>query len=306
MFVSDLRHFLDLPDDTPAPALRLAEQLRDIVRAATAGEPGAGWVSALRCRRRPGHRRCQGRIFVRRTGGQAPIGWACTVCRDEGCISGWQDTPHDLSDGFVWEGTAKDVVVSDDVVAGVRELSLLDADGERVAYRARSHDGHIVLSATDEQLDELLGYLAAEAHHETAPTTASRDEPGTPLASPRSGPAPTPVRAGVPDLDVARVQRWCAARVPEPARHQVRVECEVGARDLTIVERRPPWRDDTGPDWTSLPVARLRYAKTAKTWTLCWRDRHLRFHLYNRLPPSAHVNELLTEIDRDPTHVFWG
>ncbi len=30
----------------------------------------------------------------------------------------------------------------------------------------------------------------------------------------------------VPALDVARVQRWCGARVPERARHQVRVECD--------------------------------------------------------------------------------
>jgi hypothetical protein len=31
----------------------------------------------------------------------------------------------------------------------------------------------------------------------------------------------------IPELDIARVQRWCAARVPEHARHQVRVECQV-------------------------------------------------------------------------------
>jgi hypothetical protein len=42
----------------------------------------------------------------------------------------------------------------------------------------------------------------------------------------------------LPDLDVARVKRWCAARVPEHARHQVRVECETTPRHLTILERR--------------------------------------------------------------------
>src|SRR4051794_10798146 len=34
-----------------------------------------------------------------------------------------------------------------------------------------------------------------------------------------------PYAAGLPELDVARVQRWCAVRVPDHARHQVRVEC---------------------------------------------------------------------------------
>jgi hypothetical protein len=297
VLVSDLRHFLDLPDHTPAPALRLADQLRDIVRAATASEQGAGWVSALPCRRRPGNRRCQGRIRVQRTDGQAPISWKCTACGDQGTVSGWQDTPYGLKDGRgVSAGTAQDISVSDDVVASLRGTLLLDTDCECVVYGARTDRARTVLSATDEQLDELLGCLAAEANHETKrrrrqrldaaydelstarsmarPTTPSPDAPDTRGGSPVADSAPTPARAGVPDLDMARIQRWCAARIPEPARHQVRLECQIGARDLTIVERRAPWRDDAGADWTSLPVARLRYAKTAKTWTLYWRDRN--------------------------------
>jgi hypothetical protein len=54
----------------------------------------------------------------------------------------------------------------------------------------------------------------------------------------------------LPELDVARVQRWCAARVPEHARHQVRIECQPAPRHFTVVERRAPWREDFGPEWT--------------------------------------------------------
>ena len=110
----------------------------------------------------------------------------------------------------------------------------------------------------------------------------------------------------LPELDVARVQRWCAARVPEHARHQVRVECEPAPRHLTIVERRAPWREDFGPEWTSFPIARLRYTAVSKSWTLYWRDRNLRFHRYDLLAPSSRIDDLLTEIDRDPTSIFWG
>ncbi len=54
---------------------------------------------------------------------------------------------------------------------------------------------------------------------------------------------------GRTELDVARVRRWCDERVPDTVRDQVRVECEVAARHLTIVECRPPWReDDMGTD----------------------------------------------------------
>ena len=108
-----------------------------------------------------------------------------------------------------------------------------------------------------------------------------------------------------PELDVARVQRWCAARVPAHARHQVRVECHVAPRHVTIVERRAPWREDIGPEWTSVPIARLRYS-AAKTWTLCWRDGNLRFYSYDQLAPSPRIDDLLAEIDRDPTGIFWG
>ena len=50
----------------------------------------------------------------------------------------------------------------------------------------------------------------------------------------------------------------------------------------------------------------LRYTETGKTWSLLWRDRNLRFHEYDRVAPSARVDDLLSEIDRDPTAIFWG
>ena len=82
-----------------------------------------------------------------------------------------------------------------------------------------------------------------------SPTGAANGD-STPHST-RSTPRPRLLTAGdpmaLPELDVARVQRWCAARVPEHARHQVRVECQVAPRHLTIVERRAPWREDFGP-----------------------------------------------------------
>ena len=82
---------------------------------------------------------------------------------------------------------------------------------------------------------------------------------------------------------MARVRRWCQQRVPEHARSQVKMECDVAPRHLTIVECRPPWRQDMGTEWTRFPIARLRYTKSTKQWSLYWRDRHLRFYLYDRI-----------------------
>lgn len=110
----------------------------------------------------------------------------------------------------------------------------------------------------------------------------------------------------LPDLDVARVGRWCDERVPDHVRDQVRVECDVGPGHVTIVERRPPRDEKASGEWTRFPIARLRYTKADNSWTLYWRDRNLRFHIYDRCPPSRRVDDLLDEIERDPTAIFWG
>jgi hypothetical protein len=80
-----------------------------------------------------------------------------------------------------------------------------------------------------------------------------------------------------------------AGALPEHARQQVRVECEIDRSYLTILECRAPWRAEVGPEWTRFPIARLRYTLASKTWTLYWRDRNLRFHRYDRIEPSVNV-----------------
>ena len=168
MFVSDLRHFLDMPDDAPGPARKMAEQLGNVVRAATAAEAGTAWVSALPCRRRPGRRPCPGRIIVFRPDLPARIEWRCTCCGDEGVISGWEGTYCDVRVPRPrrHDGAVAEVVVSDEVAAALRDLRLLDAECERLVFRARAADDGVVLTTDDEELDELIGFVAAEANHE--------------------------------------------------------------------------------------------------------------------------------------------
>ena len=110
--------------------------------------------------------------------------------------------------------------------------------------------------------------------------------------------------AGLPELDVARAHRWCAERVPSHVRDQLVIECDVAPRHLTIVECRPPWQGDG--DWTRMPIARLKYTKTTGLWSLYWRDQHAAFHLYPQADPSAAIADLLDEVERDPTALFWG
>lgn len=121
----------------------------------------------------------------------------------------------------------------------------------------------------------------------------------------------SPTRSSsLPETDLARINRWVERRneqIPTHARDQVRIEADLDDRSVTILECRPPWDPERmGPEWTRFPVARLRYTKSRREWTLYWRDRNSKFHLYELTPPTADVAVLLQEIDRDPTSIFWG
>ena len=110
----------------------------------------------------------------------------------------------------------------------------------------------------------------------------------------------------LPETDVARIRKLCAERVPDHARDQVRVELEAGRRAVTIVECRPPSREDYGPEWTRLPIARLRYVGTTRFWTLYYHRHTGRWERYPLLAATRRLDELLDEIDRDPICAFWG
>lgn len=97
----------------------------------------------------------------------APIRWQCSVCDDEGIISNWEDSPFDLRRRrFTLAGAVNEIVIPDEVPAALRELRLLDTDCERLVFAIRAHNDGAILAATEDDLDELIGFVAAEANHE--------------------------------------------------------------------------------------------------------------------------------------------
>ncbi len=106
-------------------------------------------------------------MIVLRTEPGAPVRWQCSICDDEGVISNWEGSPFDLRrQRLTLTGTLIEIVIPDEVGAALRELSLLDTDCERLVFRIRGHNDGAMLAATDEDLDELIGFVAAEANHE--------------------------------------------------------------------------------------------------------------------------------------------
>ncbi|MBA2346930.1 MAG: DUF3024 domain-containing protein [Solirubrobacterales bacterium] len=115
----------------------------------------------------------------------------------------------------------------------------------------------------------------------------------------------------LPEHDVEKLRDFCQARVPDRALDQVRVELELSPGAATIVEVRAPWREDYGPDWTRSALARLRYTMRTGVWTLYSRNFRgpidpPKFRRYPFVGPSAKIEVLIEEIERDPMCAFWG
>lgn len=108
----------------------------------------------------------------------------------------------------------------------------------------------------------------------------------------------------LPDHDVATIEAWCGARVPEHLRDEIKVAADVAARHVTIVEESRP-QDGVGAP-NRLPVARLRWTQSRGTWSLYWPDHNLEFREYNEVRPTAHVQRLLDHLETDPHSIFWG
>jgi alanine racemase len=112
--VVDLRHFLDEQGElVPGRPGRWGAFYAEIAAVGSARPAGVAAATPLRCRRRPGHTPCPGRLWaLRREHGV--IEWRCPVCDDQGTVSGWEGTRWDLR-GVVAElsGPPAEVVLTE-------------------------------------------------------------------------------------------------------------------------------------------------------------------------------------------------
>jgi len=97
---------------------------------------------------------------------------------------------------------------------------------------------------------------------------------------------------------------YCDKRVPKHIRDQLRLEFSFKGNAVVLFEVRPVWNDPSRK--TEGPVAQFKYNQTKNIWTLYWLDRHSKWHIYDRIGSTATFQKLLTEVDTDPTGIFWG
>ena len=93
---------------------------------------------------------------------------AVVSCGDEGVISGWERSPFDLRPASIDDVRGDEIraVITAEVAATLRSLMVVDSACERMIFGASVSDGGVVLEGDLDDLDELVGYVAAEANHE--------------------------------------------------------------------------------------------------------------------------------------------
>lgn len=157
-------HFLDnngeLPADLPGPARKLAEFICSIVKSATTHSLEALVPTGIGCRRRPKRKPCRGEIYAFINEETSAIQWNCFLCGDNGFIFDWQNTNWDMRFSDLipvrLHVEEKDLILNE-TLAGPDLTDRLEAAKEVL-------DAVVVYYTLDE-LDNLLGYIAAEANH---------------------------------------------------------------------------------------------------------------------------------------------
>lgn len=169
-YVTDITHFEGLPPNlAKGPAGRIARYFGSIVSAASVIDRGVWRDSAIRCRRRPGRKPCPGHIRIYRTGHSTPIEWHCSSCDDQGVISNWKESSWDLSLSLSRQdstGKSGEVVVSEEQLHELRKILILDNVNQRVIDAAKVTSGGFVLCGSEDNFEDLLGYITGEADSE--------------------------------------------------------------------------------------------------------------------------------------------
>jgi hypothetical protein len=101
-----------------------------------------------------------------------------------------------------------------------------------------------------------------------------------------------------------KLSKYCINRIPEHARDEIKLIFNINGNKVILIETRPYYRDPS--IWTENPVAQFRFDNNKKQWLLYSSDRNNRWHLYDLIKPSTDFDDLLKELDRDPTGIFWG
>ena len=115
-------------------------------------------------------------------------------------------------------------------------------------------------------------------------------------------------RGGLSDVHLKQVKRLldplCVPHPEARVRDQLRYGYRVEGPAVVFFESRP--RYDRPSDWLDHEIAKFRFTKSTGQWTLYCQFRDLKWRAYQPFPHAADLAELVAEMRRDPTCIFFG
>lgn len=155
--------------------------------------------------------------------------------------------------------------------------------------------------------EEGLARSRARFHEHLAspPTELTSRAQHRPAQRPSSPNPPPPSLTESQLAEAAKVLGPLCRPSPDPAiRAQLRIDYRVEGRAIILFESRP--RFHKPEEWGEAQVAKLRYVASRQMWQLFCMHRDLKWHRYELLPESASLAQLVDEVRRDPSGIFWG
>jgi hypothetical protein len=112
----------------------------------------------------------------------------------------------------------------------------------------------------------------------------------------------------IPELCLAVADKilkvFCESRIPAEIRNKLKLTYNIKGNSIILTEERPYWKQEK--QWTKSPIAKINYNNTNNNWTLYCRDRNQKWHKYSEIKPTVNIKEIINEINKDSTGIFWG
>lgn len=102
----------------------------------------------------------------------------------------------------------------------------------------------------------------------------------------------------------SKLDIFCDIRIPANLKSKLNLTYSTRGNNITLYENRTHWQDNG--NWSKMAVAQFRYDNKENTWTLYCADRNEKWFIYTEIDPSADIQDLIDEINEDPTCIFWG
>ena len=118
----------------------------------------------------------------------------------------------------------------------------------------------------------------------------------------------TAARGSLPDLQAAQVRRLLDPLCVLSGRPEVDSQLRYGYRfeGPAVVFFESRVRYDNRNEWFDHDIAKFRFTKTTAQWSLYCQFRDFKWHGYEPMPHSPDLRELVAEVRRDPTGIFFG